>query len=267
MNTPATIMGILNVTPDSFSDGGKYRGVEAAVGRAHAMINEGAQIIDIGGESTRPGAAPVGVAEECDRILPVLHALRGCGAILSVDTRNAATMRAALDAGAGFINDVTALTYDPEAMRVAAGSHVPVCLMHMQGSPQTMQQAPAYHDVVAEVRAYLAVRIADCVQAGISKDRLFVDPGIGFGKTPAHNTALLRHIDALADLGVPVLLGVSRKSFIAACDRDVPATERLGGSLAAVIAAYRRGVRYFRVHDVAETRQALALTTAIENYT
>ncbi len=260
---PYYLMGIVNTTPDSFSDGGRYLDAGTAIDHARALIDEGADIIDIGGESTRPNAAPVTAGDEQARILPVIKALQGCGAMISVDTRNAATMRAALDAGATMLNDISALTHDPAMLAVAAGAAGPVCLMHMQGDPTFMQQAPVYKDVVDDIYMYLSSRIDACVAAGIARERLVVDPGIGFGKTVDHNLALLRHTARFTQLGVPVMVGASRKRFIGTIDRDSAPDDRLAGSLAAVIAAYNQGARIFRVHDVAATRQALAVSAAI----
>ena len=260
---PYYLMGIVNTTPDSFSDGGRYLDTKAAVNHARALIDDGADIIDIGGESTRPNAAPVSPEDEQARILPVIKALQGCGATLSVDTRNAATLRAALDAGASMLNDVSALTHDPAMLSLVAGISGPVCLMHMKGDPASMQQDPIYKDVVDDIYMYLSARMDTCVAAGIAKDRLVIDPGIGFGKTVAHNLSLLANLARFTQLGVPVMVGASRKRFIGMLDRDSAPNERLAGSLAAVLAAYNHGARIFRVHDVAATRQALAISAAI----
>jgi dihydropteroate synthase len=264
-------MGVLNTTPDSFSDGGQYDTTQAAIERGREIMDEGADILDIGGESTRPGAAPVESATEQARVIPVIEALAGDagkrGIWLSIDTRNAATMRAALDAGVTMINDVSALTYDPEAMEVAADSDVPVCLMHMAGTPQDMQARAVYDDVVGEIYSYLEHRIDSCRAAGIARKRLVADPGIGFGKTLDHNLALLRNLHAFHDLAVPVLLGASRKSFIPKiCGQVNDAQDRLPGSLAAVMEGYHAGVQIFRVHDVWQTRQALDIVVAIHNH-
>lgn len=264
------IMGIVNVTPDSFSDGGQFIDPQRAVLHAQSLMDEGAAILDIGGESTRPGAAPVDVAEEAARVIPVLHKLvpmaHARGVLVSVDTRRAAVMQAALTAGADMINDVSALEDDPDSLATVASSACLVCLMHKQGQPGTMQLAPVYNDVVEEVLAYLQARVQACLDASIAPNRIVIDPGIGFGKTTAHNIALLRHLDRFAGLGVPVLLGASRKKFIADLAGDAAAADqRLGGSIAAVIAGYQRGARIFRVHDVAATRQALAVVAAISS--
>ncbi len=258
------VMGILNLTPDSFSDGGLHETQEAAVARALKMIAQGAAIIDIGGESTRPGAEPVTVEEEIRRTAPVIAALKGRGAILSIDTRNPETMSAALAAGADMINDVTALTHNPESLEIAAHANVPVCLMHMKGTPQTMQYAPEYEDVVAEVLAYLLARAKVCMKAGIAKEKIIIDPGIGFGKTLAHNIALLANLERFVETGFPVLLGTSRKSFISAAANDQsPPENRLGGSLASALRGVEACAKILRVHDVHETVQALKVWKAI----
>jgi dihydropteroate synthase len=261
--TRARVMGILNVTPDSFSDGGDFATREAALRHARQMVADGADLIDVGGESTRPGAPPVSVAEELDRVIPVIEALAGELAVpVSVDTSKPEVMRAAVAAGAGLINDVAALRR-PGALAVAAALRVPVCLMHMQGEPGTMQQDPTYGDVVAEVAAFLAGRLAACEAAGIPRERLLVDPGFGFGKTLAHNLALLRGLPRLASLGVPVLAGLSRKSMIGALLGGVPVGERLHGSVAAAVLAVERGAAIVRVHDVGPTVQALRIVAAV----
>jgi len=257
-------MGIINVTPDSFSDGGLFLDARKAVDQGLRLAEEGADVLDIGGESTRPGAAPVSPQQEIDRILPVIEGLRGCGKIISVDTRHAATMRAAVKAGAGMINDVTALGTE-DNLQFAAQSGVPVCLMHMKGSPQNMQQNPHYDDVVAEVKTFLAERIAVCEKAGIGRDKIIIDPGIGFGKMLQHNLAVLQNLKEFSALGVPVLLGVSRKSFIEKLCPGTPASERLPGSLAAALWALGQGVKILRVHDVAATKQAMAVFTALNS--
>ncbi|MBC7286237.1 dihydropteroate synthase [Hoeflea sp.] len=257
------IMGVVNVTPDSFSDGGVFYDPDRAIAHGLQLAEDGADILDIGGESTRPNAAPVTPQEEIDRVLPVIEGLNGCGKIISIDTRNAATMRAALKAGVTMINDVTALQGDADSLAVAAKSNAAICLMHMQGDPRTMQNSPRYGDVVAEVKEFLAGRIGVCEVAGIERSRLVIDPGIGFGKTLGHNLALLSHINSFDELGVPVLLGLSRKSFISAIFPDTPPTERLPGSLAGALWGLQQGASIFRVHDVAATRQAFAVFEAI----
>ena len=263
------VMGIVNVTPDSFSDGGQFATTDTAIAHGRRLLEEGAHILDIGGESTRPGADTVSVEDEKARVVPVIEGLRDAaakaGAYLSVDTRNAATMAAVIEAGADIINDITALEGDPASMDVVARSGLPVILMHMQGEPQQMQDNPQYDDVVTEVREYLDARIEACVAAGIDRSLIILDPGIGFGKTVEHNLSLMKHLDDYAESGLPLLLGVSRKSFIGFLDDNAPATDRLGGSLAAALAGYSRGAAILRVHDVAATRQALMIWRAIED--
>jgi dihydropteroate synthase len=258
------IMGVLNVTPDSFSDGGRFARRPDAIERAVAMVEEGADVIDIGGESTRPGAAPVSADEEIDRVLPVLDALaresRFDAVPLSIDTRKPAVMRAAIASGASMVNDVGALRAEG-ALDAVATADVAVCLMHMQGEPQTMQHAPIYTDVVAEVRAYLAARADACLRAGVGRDRIVLDPGFGFGKKRRHNLALLRRLDALADLGYPILCGLSRKNVIGEPSAREPA-ERVSASVAAALAAIARGALLVRVHDVRETADALEVWVA-----
>lgn len=252
------VMGVLNVTPDSFSDGGRFLDPGRALSRAAEMVAEGAAVIDIGGESTRPGAESVPLEEERRRVMPVLRRLvQALPVPVSVDTVKPAMMREALDAGAALINDVNALRA-PGALEAVAGGQAAVCLMHMQGQPRTMQEAPDYGDVVREVSDFLAQRVAVCEAAGIGRDRLLLDPGFGFGKRDAHNLALLRGLPALCASGLPVLVGLSRKSMIGRLlGRDVE--QRLAGSLALALAAVARGARLVRAHDVAETADALAL--------
>jgi dihydropteroate synthase len=251
-------MGVVNVTPDSFSDGGRYLDANAAVTHARSMIDEGVDLVDVGGESTRPGAAPVSEAEELARILPVVAALRDFP--VSVDTRHPNVMREALAAGAAMINDIEALTA-PGALAVAAQSGCAVCLMHKKGDPSTMQEDPHYADVVGEVRAYLAGRIAACEGAGIARDRIVADPGFGFGKTVEHNLTLLKGLPELSSLGVPLLAGWSRKSSLGRITgRDTG--ERLAGSLAAALLALLGGARILRVHDVKETRDVVLVWQA-----
>jgi len=256
------LMGIVNVTPDSFHDGGRYASPEAAIAQSRRLIDEGADILDIGGESTRPGAQPVAVQEELVRVLPVLRALRNAGVLLSVDTRQPQVMRAALAAGAAMINDVNALRA-PGAIEAVAETDASVCLMHMQGEPRTMQQAPRYDDVVAEVTAFLRQRIDACVAAGIGRDRIVIDPGFGFGKRFEDNLALARALPELARLA-PVLVGLSRKSMIGVMTGRASTAERLAGSVAAALWAARRGAAILRVHDVAATRDALAVWRQLE---
>ena len=260
-------MGIVNATPDSFSDGGIYLDAGRAVAHAEAMIAAGAAIIDIGGESTRPGALPVEPEEEIRRVVPVIAGVRpaaeAAGVQISIDTRNAETMRAALEAGAGMINDVSALTHDPAALGVAARSGASVVLMHMRSDPCTMQTAPAYDDVALDVYDYLEARIAACADSGIDQSRIVADPGIGFGKTLAHNLQLLNHLTLFHGLGVKLLIGVSRKGFIAGLSAGEAPDQRLGGSLAAALAAAEQGAHIVRVHDVPETVQALRVASAL----
>jgi len=258
------LMGVLNVTPDSFSDGGDYLAAELAIRHGLAMLADGADIVDVGGESTRPNAAPVSLEEELARVLPVVEALARDGALVSIDTRQAEVMRRAIAAGARIVNDVTALSGDPDSAKVCADAGVDVVLMHMQGEPRTMQIAPSYEDVVADISAFFVARVEALAGAGIDRARIAIDPGIGFGKNLDHNLTLLAKIDMFHELGQPVLMGASRKSFINRIDRDLPAKDRLGGSLAAVITGLERGVQMFRVHDVAATRQAIGVWRAID---
>lgn len=256
-------MGIVNVTPDSFSDGGETFQVEQAIARGLEMRESGADILDIGGESTRPGAEPVSIEEELRRILPVIQGLAAKGALVSVDTRHSTVMKQAVEAGARIINDVTALEGDTDSVSVAASLNVPVMLMHMQGEPGNMQEKPAYQDAAVEVLDYLLERARICEAAGISKDKIALDPGIGFGKTVAHNTDILNRLGIYQNHGYTVLLGASRKRFIGSLSRNEEAQDRVPGSIAAVLAGRQRGVQIFRVHDVAETRQALSVFDAI----
>ncbi len=251
------VMGILNVTPDSFSDGGRSADERQSIAAGLTMARDGADIIDVGGESTRPGAAAVPPALEQQRVLPVIHALAVTGLRVSVDTRNATTMRAALAAGASIINDVSALTHDPQAAGVAADHGCPVVLMHMRGTPATMHARAVYHDVVAEVRAELAGLIAAAIEAGVRPEQIAIDPGIGFAKRAAHSVAVLQGLAALATLGYPVLVGVSRKRFIDTIAQEPEVGHRLGGSLSAGLFAVLRGASILRVHDVKETTQAI----------
>ena len=259
------VMGILNITPDSFSDGGRLAGVADAVAQARAMVAAGADILDVGGESTRPGAAEVPVAEEAARVVPVIRALRaeGIAAPVSIDTRKAAVAAAALEAGADMVNDVSALGWDADMARVVAKAGVPVCLVHARGTPQTMQDDPRYDDVVCEVFAALAQRMAHATGCGIAPERLICDPGIGFGKTLAHNLALLRDLSVFHALGVPLLLGASRKRFIGTLSGVDEAGSRVHGSVAVALHAAGQGAQIVRVHDVAATVQALALWRAL----
>lgn len=268
LSTPK-IMGILNITPDSFSDGGCYYqtghlSLDLVLKRAEQMLAEGADILDVGGESTRPGAAIVSAQEELDRVIPVVEALvQNLGAIVSVDTSTASVISESAHAGAGIINDVRALMREG-ALIAAAETGLPVCLMHMQGQPQTMQNAPRYDDVVAEVLSFLQQRITACHAAGITKERILVDPGFGFGKTLAHNLALLARLPELAALDAPILVGLSRKSLLGQLlNRGVD--ERLPGSLALALGAVERGAAIIRVHDVAATKDVLTVYHAIKN--
>jgi dihydropteroate synthase len=256
------VMGVLNITPDSFSDGGQTLALDAALHRAEAMVTAGAAVIDVGGESTRPGAAPVGAEEEIGRVVPVISAIAARFPIpVSVDTSKPQVMCAAVAAGAGIINDVRALRL-PGALEAAAKLQVPVCLMHMQGEPETMQQGPSYGDVVGEVVAFLQARMTACEAAGIPEGRILLDPGFGFGKTLTHNLALLAGLGAIAALGPPVVVGLSRKSMIGTLTGR-PVTARIAGSLAAAVLAVERGAALVRAHDVAETVDALAVLAAL----
>ena len=258
------IMGILNVTPDSFSDGGRFAGVAAAQAQARAMAAAGADIIDVGGESTRPGAQEVAAGEEIARTAPVIAAIRGESDIaVSIDTRKAAVARAALAAGAGLVNDVAALTHDPALAGVVAEAGCPVVLMHAQGMPATMQDDPRYDDVVLDVYDALEERIAAAVAAGIARERIVVDPGIGFGKTVQHNVRLLQALAVYHGLGCAVLLGASRKRFIGTLAGAAGPGDRMAGSVAVALHAVTQGVQLLRVHDVMETRQALSLQEAL----
>jgi dihydropteroate synthase len=258
-------MGILNVTPDSFSDGGKYLLPAVALERARRMVEEGAAIIDIGGESTRPGAAPVSEQEELDRVVPLIESLSSeIDRPISIDTSKPVVMREAVAAGAGLINDVSALRV-PGALEAAADLSVPVCLMHMQGEPRTMQSSPRYEDVVADVRDFLAERLTACETSGIPRDRLLIDPGFGFGKTLAHNLLLLKNLSSLRELQVPILVGISRKSMIGSLLGDAPVEERLHGSLAAAVIAAMAGASIIRAHDVRPTVDAMRLVAAVDS--
>jgi dihydropteroate synthase len=267
------LMGVLNVTPDSFSDGGRFLDVRAAIAHGRRLVSEGADILDVGGESTRPGAQPVSVEEELRRVLPVLDGLAaaGVGAQISIDTSKAAVARAALDAGASLVNDVSALRADPAMAEVVAQSGAECCLMHMLGEPRTMQRAggPKYDDVVDEVKAFLQERLEFAVREGVERERILLDPGIGFGKTVEHNLELLRRLGELRTLGAPIVIGTSRKGFIgqilaAAVNRAEPVdvSERLAGTIATNVLALERGASVFRVHDVGPVRDALEMAAA-----
>lgn len=259
------VMGILNVTPDSFSDGGRHGSTEAAVSHGLAMAAAGARVLDIGGESTRPGSDPVSVDEEIARVVPVIRALKArWDGLVSIDTMKPEVARAAVEAGAGMWNDVTALSHSPDSLAVAAELGCEVVLMHMKGEPKTMQDAPHYEDVVAEVVAHLQARAEAAMAAGVARGAIWLDPGIGFAKTAAHNLALTRHLPALVDLGYPVLYAASRKRVIQAVDETAEqATDRLGGSLALALEGTLKGAAMVRVHDVRETVQALKIQAAV----
>jgi dihydropteroate synthase len=259
------LVGVLNVTPDSFSDGGDFLDPERAAARAATMLDEGAQIIDVGGESTRPGSEPVPPGEEIRRVVPVIEQILANrpGATVSIDTYRAATAEAALEAGASMVNDVTALREDPHLAEIVAGARCPVVLMHMLGEPKTMQRYPRYDDVVREVRDFLAGRAERAIAAGVEEESVILDPGIGFGKTLEHNLALLNHLDSIVELGLPVLVGASRKSFIGRITGVEEAKDRLFGTVAANVIAYERGATFFRVHDVRANREALAVAVAV----
>ena len=258
------IMGIVNLSDDSFSGDGLHGDIEAAIAQGRRFIDEGAHILDLGAESSRPGAAPVPAQMEIDRLLPVIEALHDCGTALSIDTVKAEVMRHALNAGADMINDINALRA-PGAMEVVAASKAGVCLMHMQGDPATMQDAPHYADIVTEVAEFLAERVAAAEAAGITLDRIAVDPGFGFGKTLEHNIELLRRLGELVVPGLPLLVGLSRKSMLGLISGR-PASERVYAGIAAHVLAVLRGARIVRVHDVAATRDALAVLQAVEDY-
>ena len=256
------LMGVVNVTPDSFSDGGLYLDPEAAIAHGRELAGAGAEVLDIGGESTRPGAEAVPEEEELRRVIPVIQGLVASEARISVDTSKAAVAAAALDAGAEVVNDVTALRGDNEMAALCAERGATVVLMHMRGEPRTMQDDPRYDDVVAEVKGFLAERLEAATAAGIAEERIWLDPGIGFGKTAAHNMELLRRLSELRELGRPLVVGTSRKSFIGRVDGSA-ADDRLGGTIASSVLAAAEGAEVLRVHDVAEARQALAVATAI----
>jgi dihydropteroate synthase len=275
VSRPFRVMGVLNVTPDSFSDGGRFLEARAAVARARALVEEGADIVDVGGESTRPGAEPVALEEELARVVPVLEGLGEAAltasAQISIDTCKAAVARAALEAGASMVNDVSALRADPQMAGVVADSGADCCLMHMLGEPRTMQRAggPRYEDVVDEVKAFLEERLDYAVREGVGEQRILLDPGIGFGKTAAHNLTLLERLGELASLGRPLLVGTSRKSFLGRIIADaageaepVEPARRLPGTIATNVLALERGASVFRVHDVAPVRDALAVAAA-----
>jgi dihydropteroate synthase len=259
------VVGILNVTPDSFSDGGDFLDPEAAAMRAVAMLDEGAGMLDVGGESTRPGSDPVSQEEEIRRVVPVIERILSVRpeAVISVDTYRSGTATAALEAGASLVNDVTAIRGDPRMASVIQEAGCPVILMHMQGEPKTMQKDPHYKDVVREVRDFLAERAEYAVAAGVRPEHIIVDPGIGFGKNLEHNLDLLNNLGAIVDLGLPVLIGVSRKRFMERITGVQEAKARVSGTVAASVLAYERGATFFRVHDVRANREALAVAEAV----
>jgi dihydropteroate synthase len=255
------VMGIVNVTPDSFSDGGKFLSASAAIDHAHQLIEEGANILDIGGESTRPGAQPIGVDEELRRVLPIIEALRGAKVPISIDTMKPKVMAAAIQAGASMVNDVNALRTD-EALEICASSDVGVCLMHMQGAPRTMQLEPTYVDVVAEVKSFLVDRAQACERAGIGRDRIVIDPGFGFGKNREHNLTLLRRLKEFRETGYALLAGLSRKSVLGKITGQ-EVVSRVPASVAAALIAVQNGAQIVRVHDVRATKDALAILQAV----
>ena len=256
-------MGALNLTPDSFSDGGRLARLDAALEAGHGMMAAGADILDIGGESTRPGAEPVSPEEEQDRVLPAIRALSAEGAVISVDTRHASTMEAALDAGARIVNDVTALAHDPRSSGVVAARRAPVVLMHMRGTPRTMNSLNRYGEIGLEVAAELSAQVAVAMAAGIPREAIAIDPGIGFAKIGEQNVALLRDLGPLRALGFPMLVGLSRKGFIGTLSGEPVAARRLGGSIAGALFALSQGAQILRVHDVAETVQAVRVWQAL----
>ena len=260
--TKPQIMGILNVTQDSFSDGGRYFDLDQAKSQALLMIQQGADIIDIGGESSRPGAEPISLDDELKRVIPVIEYVASLNIPISIDTNKAEVMTAAVAAGASMINDIYALQNEG-ALDAAAKLGVPICLMHMQGTPQTMQAEPEYNNVVADIIDFFEQRIIDCESAGISKDRLIIDPGFGFGKTTAHNFSILKHLGEFKKLGLPILAGLSRKSMIASII-DKSADQRVSASVALAMLAYQAGASILRVHDVEETFDALQMVQAVE---
>ena len=260
LSTPR-VMGIVNVTPDSFSDGGKFNTTDKAVAHAMELVAQGADILDIGGESTRPGASPVPLEEELNRVIPVIKALVQAGVPLSIDTYKPEVMRAAIDAGADIVNDVCALR-EPNALEIVAASKVGVCLMHMQGRPQTMQADPQYQDVVKEVTDFLAARLKASEQAGIARERIVLDPGFGFGKRTSHNLTLLNHLSSLQSLGLPLLIGLSRKSVLGQVVGSA-VDERIHASIAASVVSVMRGANIVRVHDVKPTVDALKIVSAV----
>ena len=254
-------MGVVNVTPDSFSDGGEFFAADAAVAHCRDLLDQGADILDIGGESTRPGAQPVEADEEIRRVLPVIEGAAAMGARISIDTTKVEVARAAMEAGASIVNDVSSFRFEPALAGLVADAGVDCCLMHMLGEPRTMQDDPRYDDVVADVKAFLEERIEFAVDAGVAEERIWIDPGIGFGKTLEHNLEILRRLDEIVALGRPVVVGTSRKSFLGKLTGK-PEKERLPGTIATNVLALARGAQIFRVHDVAEVAEALAVAAA-----
>ena len=252
------IMGILNITPDSFSDGGKFFNFQSAIDHALQLEDEGADIIDIGGESTRPGSEPVALEDELERVIPVIQSLsERVSAKLSIDTRKTKVMREAIANGCHIINDVSALTYDKQSLNFVSQNNIPVILMHAKGDPKTMQNAPQYENVIEEIYQYLQSRISACLEAGLEKDNIIIDPGIGFGKTLQHNLSILKKLQHFHKLEVPILIGASRKRFIGEISGVNQPEDRLPGSLATALWAFEQGAKIFRVHDIAETKQAM----------
>jgi dihydropteroate synthase len=263
--TDARLMGIVNVTPDSFSDGGLFLDPEAAIAHGRALAEQGADLLDVGGESTRPGAAAVSAEEELERVAPVVEVLAGTagpGLPVSIDTSKGPVAEAAIELGAAVVNDVTALRADPELAAVCGRAGVEVCLMHMQGDPRTMQENPTYEDVVDDIKSFLSERVEFATSQGIAEERIWVDPGIGFGKTVDHNLELLRRLGELRELGRPILIGASRKSFIGKLT-GAPVERRLGGTIASCVLAYARGAEILRVHEVGPVREAIQVAAAI----
>ncbi len=259
------IMGIVNVTPDSFSDGGDFFSAEHAIEHGLQLLEEGAHILDIGGESTRPNADIISVDDEIKRVIPVIEGLAGKAPYISIDTRNSETIKNALKRGADIVNDISGLRHDVNNISVAVDANVPVCIMHMQGTPQDMQNRPEYENVIDEILAFFEERLGFCEKNGISKDKIILDPGIGFGKTLDHNLTILNNMDAFHRFGCPIMLGASRKSFIGALTGDDNPKNRLAGSLAAALSALDQGVQIFRVHDVRETKQAFDVHQAVRS--
>ncbi len=260
------IMGIVNVTPDSFSDGGDNYLLDDAINHGLSLLRQGADILDIGGESTRPNASIISIEEEISRVVPVIRGLheRGAG-FISIDTRNSMTMRAAIDAGANMVNDVSGLCHDKDSVNVIADTNIPICIMHMQGTPQNMQDNPKYNNVINDIFHFFNNRIEFCMKNGISKDRIILDPGIGFGKTLDHNLLILKNICNFVKFDCPIMVGSSRKSFIGMIGAENNAKQRLGGSIASAIFAMEQGASILRVHDVKETKQAIDVYNAIKS--